>query len=96
MLPSEKKDRLNKMNRVNAKIREALIEIEKEEDVKITFGNTKYDMTMYISPMTVTETAENTLVQENNLDKNKSQSLRYGFVGNIIGMSYKEIGRAHV
>jgi len=88
MTSTEKNNRLSKLDRLRKKIIEALREIEKEEQVTISFGSTSYDDTMFRTPMTITESADTKEVRELHTRKNLNLSLRYGFVGNIVGMKY--------
>lgn len=44
----------NKINRVQSKIAAALAQIEKDENIKISFGSCSYNAAYYKSGMTVT------------------------------------------
>lgn len=74
----------NKINRVQSKIAAALAQIEKDENIKISFGNCSYNAAYYKSGMTVTS-LENSEKVDNVFLK---ISQRLGFTQNIIGMTF--------
>jgi len=74
----------NKINRVQSKITAALAQIEKDENIKISFGNCSYNAAYYKSGMTVTS-LENSEKVDNVFLK---ISQRLGFTQNIIGMTF--------
>ena len=74
----------NKINRVQSKIAAALAQIEKDENIKISFGNCSYNAAYYKSGMTVTS-LENSEKVDNVYLK---ISQRLGFTQNIIGMTF--------
>lgn len=74
----------NKINRVQSKIAAALAQIEKDENIKISFGNCSYNAAYYKSGMTVTSLENNEKVD--NVFLKLSQ--RLGFTQNIIGMTF--------
>jgi GTP cyclohydrolase III len=74
----------SKINSVQAKIKAAIAQIEKEENVKIEFGSCRYNSAYYNSTMKVT-----TLVKTEKVsDVFESISKRFGFTQNIIGMQF--------
>lgn len=81
----------NKINTIQRKIKEAIKEIEKEENVKISFGTCRYSQADYKTTMKVVTTAkdENTVKAVDNVNENLSKS--YGFKENIIGKRF--VGR---
>jgi len=74
----------NKINRVQSKITAALAQIEKDENIKISFGSCSYNAAYYKSGMTVTS-LENSEKVDNVFLK---ISQRLGFTQNIIGMTF--------
>jgi hypothetical protein len=74
----------NKINRVQSKIAAALAQIEKDENIKISFGSCSYNAAYYKSGMTVTS-LENSEKVDNVFLK---ISQRLGFTQNIIGMTF--------
>ncbi len=74
----------NKIKAIQKKIKDAIAQIEKEENVKIEFGTISYNVAKYSTSMSVTT-----------LDKNekvdgvlRSVCRRLGFTQNIIGMQF--------
>jgi hypothetical protein len=74
----------NKIKAIQKKIKDAIAQIEKEENVKIEFGTVSYNVAKYSTSMSVTT-----------LDKNekvdgvlRSVCRRLGFTQNIIGMQF--------
>ena len=73
-----------KIDRVQAKIKAALAEIEKDENIKISFGNCSYNAAYYKTGMTVTSLENSEKVDNVFLNLSK----RLGFTQNIIGMTF--------
>lgn len=73
-----------KIKSVQAKIKAALAQIEKEENVQIAFGNCSYTPAYYKSGMTVTSQEKSEKVDNVFLNLSK----RLGFTQNIIGMTF--------
>ena len=73
-----------KINSIQDKIKKALAQIEKEENVKIDFGSITYTKAFYSCKMTI-KTLEKT---EAVGDVYKSICKRLGFTQNIIGMKF--------
>jgi len=78
----------NKINTVQRKIKEAIAQIEKDEEVKISFGTSRYTKADYKTTMTVKTTAtdEKTVKAVDSVDELMSK--RYGFSENIVGKSF--------
>jgi hypothetical protein len=75
----------DKIKSVQEKIKLAILEIEKSENVKINFGSIRYTSLNYTTTMTVTSNGAGDI--KDKLDE--SISKRYGFTKNIIGMKIK-------
>lgn len=73
-----------KIERIQTKIKLALEQIEKDENIKISFGNCSYNAAYYKSGMTVTSLDSSEKVDNVFL----SLSKRLGFTQNIIGMTF--------
>lgn len=75
----------SKIDRIQRKIKLAIAQIEKEENVKITFGTSRYNATQYGTRMTV-----KTLDTENPVVENtyKSACATLGLTQNVIGMQF--------
>ena len=73
-----------KIKKIQDKLKLAIIQIEKEENVKIDFGSISYNKAFYSSKMNV-KTLEKT---EEVGDVYKSICRRLGFTQNIIGMQF--------
>jgi hypothetical protein len=73
-----------KIDLVQAKIKAALSEIEKDENIKISFGNCSYNAAYYKTGMTVTSLENSEKVDNVFLNLSK----RLGFTQNIIGMTF--------
>jgi len=73
-----------KIERIQNKIKLALEQIEKDENIKISFGNCSYNAAYYKSGMTVTSLDTSEKVDNVFL----SLSKRLGFTQNIIGMTF--------
>lgn len=74
----------SKISDIQNKIKKALAEIEKEENVKISFGTCRYNSAFYNTTMKVETVVENekvSLVYE-------GLCKRLGFTQNIIGMKF--------
>lgn len=74
----------DKINKIQSKIKLALEKIEKDENVKISFGNCSYNAAYYKSGMKVSSLDDNEKVD--NVFLKVSQ--RLGFTQNIIGMTF--------
>ncbi len=73
-----------KIKSVQDKIRKALAQIEKEENVKIEFGTISYNVAKYSTSMSVT-----TLEKNERVDRAlEGVCKRLGFTQNIIGMQF--------
>jgi hypothetical protein len=73
-----------KIKSVQDKIRKALAQIEKEENVKIEFGTISYNVAKYSTSMSVT-----TLEKNERVDRAlEGVCRRLGFTQNIIGMQF--------
>jgi len=73
-----------KIKKIQDKLKVAILQIEKEENVKIDFGSISYNKAFYTSKMTV-KTLEKT---EAVGDVYKAICRRLGFTQNIIGMQF--------
>ena len=73
-----------KIKKIQDKLKLAILQIEKEENVKIDFGSISYNKAFYSSKMNV-KTLEKT---EEVGDVYKSICRRLGFTQNIIGMQF--------
>ena len=73
-----------KIKKVQDRIKAAILQIEKEENVKIDFGTISYNKAFYTSKMTI-KTLEKT---EAVGDVYKAICRRLGFTQNIIGMRF--------
>jgi hypothetical protein len=73
-----------KIRKVQDRLKAAILQIEKEENVKIDFGSISYNKAFYSSKMTV-KTLEKT---EAVGDVYKAICRRLGFTQNIIGMRF--------
>ncbi len=84
-----------KITTVQEKIKQAIAQIEQEEQVSIKFGNRSYNNSMYSTKMTVTTTAQdnNTVQAVDSVNTRMSQS--YGFSENIIGKTFVSNGKTH-
>jgi hypothetical protein len=85
-----------KIRTIQDKIQRAIAEIEKEEDVEISFGSRRFDSSMYSTKMTVKTTAqdESTVIAVDSVNTRMSQS--YGFSENIIGKTFTINGNRHI
>jgi hypothetical protein len=73
-----------KIDSIQKKIKEALSKIEKEENVKISFGNCTYNAAYFKSMMSV-----HTVESSKKIDKvYEVLSKRMGFTQNIIGLKF--------
>jgi hypothetical protein len=78
-----------KINSVQSKIKKAIAQIEKEENVKISFGNIRYNSAYYTSQIkvsTLEKTEKVTSVYE-------SICKSLGFTQNLIGMKFMSNGK---
>ena len=73
-----------KITAVQAKIKRAIAQIEREENVSIKFGSCSYNSAFYNTKMTVTTNTKDEKV--NSVYTNLSK--QYGFTQNIIGMEF--------
>jgi hypothetical protein len=74
----------SKIKSVQDKIKAAIAQIEKDEQVKIEFGSCRYNSAYYNTTMKIT-----TLVKSEKVsDVFESISKRFGFTQNIIGMQF--------
>jgi len=74
----------NKIKKIQDKLKAAILQIEKEENVKIDFGTISYNKAFYTSKMTVKTLEKNEVVG----DVYKAICRRLGFTQNIIGMRF--------
>lgn len=74
----------DKIKKVQDRIKAAIIQIEKEENVKIDFGTISYNKAFYTSKMSVKTLEKNEAVG----DVYKAICRRLGFTQNIIGMRF--------
>jgi len=74
----------SKISVVQDKIKKAIAQIEKEENVKISFGSCRYNSAFYQTQMKVTTTVKTDQVKDvyTNICK------RLGFTQNIVGMKF--------
>lgn len=79
-----------KINTIQRKVKAALAEIEREENVKIDFGSCSYTAAYYNTKMVVTTKEKNEKVE--GIYERLSKS--YGFTQNIIGMSFDIRGKS--
>ena len=74
----------NKIKKIQDKLKAAILQIEKEENIKIDFGSISYNKAFYTSKMTVKTLEKNEVVG----DVYKAICRRLGFTQNIIGMRF--------
>ena len=77
-----------KINTVQEKIKLAITQIEKEEQVKINFGTCSYTNKDYTTRMKVTTLAKDQATMSAVGNVNTMMSKRYGFQENIIGKTF--------
>jgi uncharacterized Zn finger protein len=70
-----------KINSVQAKIKAAIAQIAREENVDISFGSCRYDSAKYNTTMTV----KTKVITERVITVNENTSKMLGFDGNVIG-----------
>jgi hypothetical protein len=70
-----------KINSVQAKIKAAIAQIAREENVDISFGSCRYDSAKYNTTMTV----KTKVITERVVTVNENISKMLGFDGNVIG-----------
>ena len=75
-----------KINTVQAKIKAAIAQIEKEENVKISFGNIRYNSAYYTSQLKVTTLEKNEKVK--GVYESICRSL--GFTQDVVGMTFTQ------
>lgn len=76
-----------RINKIQDKIKKALAQICKEENVQIDFGNSKYNAAYYRTEMTVTSTEKTPDVQKVLEDTSK----KLGMTQNVIGMKFTDV-----
>lgn len=74
----------NKIGVIQDKIKKAIAQIEKEENVKISFGSCRYNSAFYQTQMKVSTTVKTEQVK----DVYENICKRLGFTQNIIGMQF--------
>lgn len=74
----------SKIDNIQRKIKLAIAQIEKDENVEITFGGSRYNSAYYSNKMTV-KTLEKTVKVENVYE---SICKTLGFTQNVIGMTF--------
>ncbi len=79
---------VEKIQTVQDKIKLAIAQIEREENVKISFGNRSYNKKEYTTKMSVKTLAVDQSTMEAVGTVNKQMSQRYGFSENIIGKKF--------
>lgn len=84
-----------KINRIQDKIKSMIKEIEKEEEVKITFGTCRYNASEYNSTMKVMTNSKDEKTLNTVNSANESLSKAYGFKSNIIGKTFMSRGQKH-
>ena len=77
-----------KISAIQRKIKQAITQIEQEEQVSISFGNCSYDNSMYNTKMAVTTTAQDSSTVKAVSGVNTKMSKLYGFTDNIIGKKF--------
>ena len=75
-----------KINTVQSKIKAAIAQIEKEENVKISFGNIRYNSAYYTSQLKVTTLEKNEKVK--GVYESICRSL--GFTQDVVGMTFTQ------
>lgn len=75
----------DKIRRIQDKIQAAISQIEKEEEVSISFGTRTFSDTQYTTKMTVVTKSTDTRTIKAIEDNNTILSKSLGFNGNIIG-----------
>lgn len=84
-----------KISRIQDKIKSMIKEIEKEEEVKITFGTCRYSTSEYNTTMKVVTNAKDEKTLNTVNSANESLSKAYGFKSNIIGKTFMSRGQKH-
>ncbi len=84
-----------KISRIQDKIKSMIKEIEKEEEVKITFGTCRYTASEYNTTMKVETNAKDEKTLNTVNSANESLSKAYGFKSNIIGKTFMSRGQKH-
>lgn len=74
-----------KVRTIQDKIQKAISQIEKEEDVSISFGTRNFTETQYTTKMVVKSTAKDERTIKAVQSENETLSKSYGFNQNIIG-----------
>jgi len=80
-----------KINSIQSKIKAAIAQIEKEENVKISFGNISYNSAYYTSQIKVSTLEKSEKVK--GVYESICRSL--GFTQDIVGMSFTHGGLTH-
>lgn len=81
----------NRISGINKKIAEALRKIEKEENVSISFGTSRYSEVEYKVPMTIK--SNSTESKKTLSSENTQKSKLLGFSKNIVGTSFRSNGK---
>jgi len=84
-----------KISRIQDKIKSMIKEIEKEEEVKITFGTCRYSSSEYNTTMKVETNAKDEKTLNTVNSANEGLSKAYGFKSNIIGKTFMSRGQKH-
>jgi hypothetical protein len=84
-----------KISRIQDKIKSMIKEIEKEEEVKITFGTCRYSTSEYNTTMKVETNAKDEKTLNTVNSANEGLSKAYGFKSNIIGKTFMSRGQKH-
>jgi hypothetical protein len=84
-----------KIRTVQEKIQRAIAEIEKEEQVKISFGTRSFNNAEYSTKMTVKTVAKDKSTMKAVGSVNKVMSQSYGFDENIIGKQFTNGNGTH-
>lgn len=84
-----------KITRIQEKIKSMIKEIEKEEEVKITFGTCRYSTSEYNTTMKVETNAKDEKTLNTVNSANEGLSKAYGFKSNIIGKTFMSRGQKH-
>jgi hypothetical protein len=90
-LCKRKKDMINsdRINDIQRKIKLAILQIEKEENIKISFGACRYSSDSYRTTMTINTIGKGVENEPGVTDtKNLSMCKRLGFTQNVIGMDF--------
>lgn len=86
----------NKIDKIQREIRLAVAKIERENNVKISFGAQRYTQTEYGTRMTVKTTEKSKATVKAKSSENLTISRMYGFQKNIVGKSFMSNGKTFV